>query len=462
MVINSDGMEDKMKIIIAILVFTVIVVLHELGHFLLSKKNGVGVTEFSVGMGPRIVTFVKTENGITGKIAPSQKYCDEREDWKDRTKYSWKLFPIGGSCMMIGEDEVNDAPNSFQKAGVWARISIIAAGPIFNFISAFIFSVILIGCIGYNPSVVTYVAPDSSAAEAGIKEGDRITEINGKSIKIGSDYGVFFSLHEVGDEKLKIKVTTAEGERKELLVDPNYSYYRLGFSYMANEEASATVTAIEKDSPMDKAGVKVNDIITAINGNKIEMAKDLADYLEANPLTEDTVTITYKRDGTEAKADITPSFVTIKSLQIAMNSREKGNLLEIVKYGASEIRFWIQTTVESLGMIVKGNVKKDDVSGVVGIVDMIGDTVDASPSLTDTLLNLLNIAILLSANLGVMNLLPFPALDGGRLVFLFIEVLRGKPIDQEKEGMVHLIGIVLLMLLMVFVTYNDIARIFAG
>ena len=455
-------MEDKMNIIIAILVFTVIVVLHELGHFLLAKKNGVGVTEFSVGMGPRLVTFVKTEKGLTGKIAASQKYCDGREDWKDRTKYSWKLFPIGGSCMMIGEDEVNDAPDSFQKAGVWARISIIAAGPIFNFISAFLFAVILVGCIGYNPSVVTYVSPNSAAAEAGIKIGDKITEINGKSIKIGADYGVFFSLHEIGDEALKIKYVTAEGEEKEALVDPNYSYYRLGYSYMANDEQATVVTAIEKGSPMDEAGIKVNDIITSINGKKMATAVDMAEYLEANPLTKETVTLTYERDGKETEVKITPAYVTIKSLQIAMNSREKGNILQIVQYGASEIRFWIQTTVQSLGMIVKGKVQKDDVSGVVGIVDMIGQTVDSSPTLADTLLNLLNIAILLSANLGVMNLLPFPALDGGRLVFLFIEVVRGKPIDQEKEGMVHLIGIVLLMLLMVFVTYNDIARIIAG
>ena len=143
-----------------------------------------------------------------------------------------------------------------------------------------------------------------------------------------------------------------------------------------------------------------------------------------------------------------------------MGAREKGNVLQVVKYGAVEIRFWIESTIKSLGMMVQGNVSKDDVSGVVGIVDMIGQTVDASPTIGDVLLNLLNIAILLSANLGVMNLLPLPALDGGRLVFLIIELFRGKPVDQEKEGMVHLIGIVLLMLLMVFVTYNDIVRIF--
>ena len=118
--------------------------------------------------------------------------------------------------------------------------------------------------------------------------------------------------------------------------------------------------------------------------------------------------------------------------------------------------------MKSLGRLVTGKVSKNDVSGVVGIVDYIGDTVDASQTAADALLNLLNIAIFLSANLGVMNLLPFPALDGGRLVFLFVEVFRGKPADQKIEGMVHLVGIILLMVLMIAVTYNDIARIITG
>lgn len=452
-----------MNIIIALLVFTVIVVLHELGHFLLCKKNGVGVTEFSVGMGPRLITFVKTEKGMTCKLVPSQKYCDSREDWKDRTKYSWKLFPIGGSCMMIGEDEVNEAPNSFQKKGVWARISIIAAGPIFNFISAFVFAIILLGCIGYNPSVVTYVSPDSSAAEAGIKEGDRITEINGDKIVIGSDYGVYFSLHKVGDEPLTVKYTTKEGEKKEAKVDPNYNYYRLGYSYGSNaKDEAATVSAVEKGSPMEKAGIKVGDTIVSINGEKTNTVKAMSEYLEKNPLTKEPVTLTYVRDKQEKTVEVTPYYATIKSLQISMGLREKGNVFKVVRYGASEIRFWIESTLKSLGMLIQGRVSKDEISGAVGIVDMIGTTVDASKTTADALLNLLNIAIFLSANLGVMNLLPFPALDGGRLVFLVIELFRGKPVDPEKEGIVHLIGIVLLMLLMVFVTYNDIARLIHG
>lgn len=450
-----------MNIVIALLVFTVIVVLHELGHFLLAKKNGVGVVEFSVGMGPRLLTWVKTDEKMTFKLLASQDYCEKREDWQGHTWYSIKLFPIGGSCMMVGEDEVNDAPDSFQKAGVWAKISIIAAGPIFNFISAFIFALILIGSIGYNPSVVTYVTPDSAVEKAGIQVGDRITEINGTKIQIGSDYGTYFALHDVGDEPMTIAYTTADGQEKGAKIDPHC--YRLGYTYASGKKnGEASVSAVEAGSPMEKAGIKVGDVITSINGTAIKTMEDMSEYLAKNPLTKDDVTIVYKRGDKSTEVKVTPRYSTIQSLQISMGSRVHGNVLDTVKYSGIEIKYLIKTTYQSLGRLLTGKTGMKDMSGVVGIVDFIGDAVDASPSTMDRLLNLLNIAIFLSANLGVMNLLPIPALDGGRLVFLFIEVFRGKPADQKIEGLVHLVGIVLLMALMIFVTYNDIIKIVTG
>ena len=107
-----------MNIVAALLIFTVIVVIHEFGHFLLAKKNGIEVTEFSVGMGPRLITLCKTNNGMVCKLFCSQKLFEEREDWQHITKYSWKLFPIGGSCAMVGEDMEDDSENSFNSKGV--------------------------------------------------------------------------------------------------------------------------------------------------------------------------------------------------------------------------------------------------------------------------------------------------------------------------------------------------------
>ncbi|MEG2871448.1 MAG: site-2 protease family protein, partial [Clostridium sp.] len=138
------------------------------------------------------------------------------------------------------------------------------------------------------------------------------------------------------------------------------------------------------------------------------------------------------------------------------------SVLTWVKYSTIELEYWIKMTFKSLGMIVKRQVSKDDIAGPVRIVSMIDDTVKQSSEygMMVVLVNLANMCMLLSANLGIMNLLPIPALDGGRLVFILLEAIRGKPIDREKEGMVHMAGMAFLMVLMVFVLFNDIQNMF--
>ena len=143
-------------------------------------------------------------------------------------------------------------------------------------------------------------------------------------------------------------------------------------------------------------------------------------------------------------------------------SRVKTNGIGVIKYSIAEVKYVIVMTVDSLGMLVTGKVKANELAGPVGIVDMIGSIYkDSAPSgFVTVFLSLASFSIMLSANLGVMNLLPIPALDGGRLVFLIIELFRGKPVDQNKEGIVHMIGFIALMILMVFVMFNDFSRIF--
>ena len=153
-----------MRIVIAVIIFSAIILFHELGHFLLAKKNHVVVTEFSLGMGPRLLSTVK-----------------------GGTRYSLKLLPLGGSCMMLGEDEDGDGPGSFNAASPWARIAIVAAGPIFNFIMAFLLAVIIVGCVGYVPAEVMQVEKGSPAEEAGLEEGDIIKKFDGYQVDIGND-----------------------------------------------------------------------------------------------------------------------------------------------------------------------------------------------------------------------------------------------------------------------------------
>ena len=368
-----------MNIIVAILIYTLIVVIHEFGHFLLAKKNGVGVIEFSVGMGPRIITYVKNENQSLLKFFMSQKAFEEIEGFDGITKYSWKLLPIGGSCMMVGEDEVVDAENAFGKKGVWARFWVIFAGPFFNFILAFVLSMVLISCAGYDAPIVPEVQEGYPMSEAGIEAGDRIVSINGDKISIFREITAFFQFNPIGEDTVLQIVYERDGEQKNAVIKP-----------IQNENGTWLVG------------------------------------------------------------------ITLRS------TYEEASLIEVVKYGFIEVKYWIDTTLQTIVQLITGNINKEEIAGPVGIVNMVGNVIEESSTYgaMALFLNILNMCILLSANLGVMNLLPIPALDGGRLVFILIEAVRGKPIDQEKEAMVHLIGLAALMLLMVFVMYNDIIRLF--
>ena len=343
-----------LSIIFAIIIFSILVLFHELGHFLLAKANGIRVNEFSLGLGPTIFGFTKGE-----------------------TKYSLKLLPFGGACMMEGEDETSEDDRAFNKKSVWARMSVVAAGPIFNFIMAFVFAMILIAFAGYDKPVLGGVIEGYAAEAAGLQEGDLIVKMNNKNIHFYRDISAYSIFH-VG-EPIEV-IYERDGERFTTNLTPIY-----------NEEAGRYLYGF-------------------IGGIRV-----------------------------------------------------KANPLEVVKYGFYELGYWISTTLESLKMLVTGGVSVNELSGPVGIVGSIAEGTEQAQQQGGPLsafLTILNWAILLSANLGVMNLLPIPALDGGRLVFLVIEAIRRKPMDPNKEGFVHMIGLLLLFALMFVVMANDIRKIF--
>ena len=436
--LGADGKLSKLlNILIAIIIFSVIVVFHELGHFLLAKKNGIEVTEFSLGMGPRLLSTVK-----------------------GNTRYSLKLFPIGGSCMMVGEDGEEDGPGSFGHASVWGRISVVAAGPIFNFILAFVFALIITSVMGYDPPKVLSVEENSPAEEAGLQVGDIITSFQGKHISIGRDISLYESLY--GMQQDQIKMTVKRDGKK---IDLNFKAasekkYMLGFSYVPDGEPE--ITEVFVDGAMMKAGVIAGDVITAVDGTKVSTGEELQAYLEEHPLGENTVTITVSRDGNEKEFTVQPTVRTQVSTGFVYNLyREKTNFFGVLKYSAVEVRYWISSTIDSLGLLIKGTFRVNDLSGPVGIVDAIGSSVEEAKSEGAVVMwmQMFYWAILLSANLGVMNLLPLPALDGGRLVFLLIEAVTKKKVNPNIEGMIHFAGFVLLMALMVFVFMNDLKRL---
>ena len=382
--IDMSRMEVTMgstNILIAILIFSVIILFHELGHFLLAKANKVGVIEFSLGMGPRIVSFAKIDGGFRLKFFGSSKYFEEHKEFEDHTIYSWKILPLGGSCMMLGEMENLENDKAFGKKSVLARMSIIFAGPFFNFILAFALALCVIGMVGYD---------------------------------------------------------------------------------------NAQITDVEVGMPIEQSGFQDGDIITEINGRNIVVNRELIYYLQFHPLSDAPVELKAERDGKEITATVTPKLVKndegqeVYRLGFAYGvGRTKTGLWDTVKYSAYEVKFWICTTMESLWQMITGKVSAKEISGPVGIIHTVGDVVDQSrkDGLKYVWLNIFSMGILLTANLGVVNLFPIPALDGGRLLFLIIEGIRKKPLPEKFESYVNAGGFALLMLLMVFTFANDILNL---
>lgn len=436
-----------MSIIVAILVFSIIVVIHELGHFLLAKMHGIGVVEFSIGFGPTIWGIQKRE-----------------------TKYSIKLLPFGGMCQMVGEDSEQNTlvDNAFYSKGVWQRFSVLFAGPFFNFILAFVLSLFVIGFVGYDAPTITSVNTGSPAEAAGLQAGDTIKKIGGDSVSIGREVDSYFLYHTITEKPMEV-VYVRDGERYSTTIEPVLTkQYLLGFSYYPYEDSAAKVLSVNENFPFHLAGILPEDVVTHINGVEVSTGAELSSYMDSHPLDGSVVAVTYERTTesgtTSTTVELTPLlYQEAYSVGFSYNlAREKTNALNTLKYSIIEVKYWIVTTVKNLGLLVTGQLSSNDVGGPVAIIGTIGDVYEQTSeqgNALDVVLQMAYITILLSANLGVMNLLPIPALDGGKLLFTLIEAVRGKPIDREKEGMVHLIGMILLMILMVVIFFNDIRNL---
>lgn len=430
-----------MNIILAILIFSLVVIIHEFGHYIFARIGGITVNEFSLGMGPRLFSF--------------DAYG---------TKWSVKLLPIGGSCMMEGEDAESNSEGAFGNKPVITRILTVFGGPLFNFILAFILSVIVIASSGYDISEVSSVIKGYPADISGIRKGDIITKINGKNITLGREVTSYFIFNPLSNKNLRVTVKRGDEVLDFNVLPQEKEKFVLGIKY-SNNDALARVEGLSEDSPLRVAGVTVGDTITSINGIKIDTGSSLFNYIEKYPFDGEPINIDLIQEDTNTSysVEVLPKSVgSSYTIGLASNvERRKANFFQSIYYGLNETKYMIVSTLESLKLLVTGAVKPKDIAGPVGIVSMIGDSYEQSKSagLAVILLNLAGISIMISANLGIMNLLPIPALDGGRLVFLFIELIRGKPIDQDKEGMVHFAGFVLLMILMVLILFNDILRI---
>ena len=353
-----------MAIIFAILIFSFLIFVHELGHFMAAKASGVQVNEFAMFMGPALVKWQRGE-----------------------TQYSIRCIPLGGFCAMEGENTDTDNPRSFQKAAWWKRLIILLAGAAMNFISGFlIFALVLSPSQGFvQPVIAEAEAGNTIVYEEGLHIGDRILKIDGNRVFISSDTNLLFGLH-----------------------------------------------------PGDS-----HDLVVERDGKKIHL-NDFPMQLHEFANADGSVSMRY-------------------GIRFAYQEKTLGSLLS---YTWNTCLSVVQSVKLSLQMLLGGQAGLNDVAGPVGIVQMMNTTAQASATVLDAVLNLLYFGAFISVNLAVMNLLPIPALDGGRAVALLltvaIESVTRKKINPKYEGYIHAAGMVLLLGFMAVVMFKDIFVIFKG
>lgn len=351
-----------MGIVIAIIIFGLIVTVHEFGHFICAKLSGIRVLEFSVGMGPKLLQKKKGE-----------------------TAYSLRLLPVGGYCAMEGEDADTDDERGFRKAKLWKRMIVLVAGATMNFILGFL---LLIGMVCMMAKVPT----TEISGFSGEKNEDGTITYYAESYESGLRHG---------DKFIKI-----DGTRIFSLLDINYIF--------------STTTLDTHDVVVERDGERIELTDVRFNDTKNGGTMDFGNvYVDKNPLT------VIKGSG--------DFFMSM------------GHLVGL-----------------SLKQMLSGKMEKEEISGPVGVVSTISETAQEGETLADKVFNLLYMAALITINVGIFNLLPIPGLDGGRLLFCFIELVRRKPVKPEHEGYVHLAGMALLFGVMIFATYNDIVRLITG
>ncbi len=347
--IRRDGYRKENKrmhiisgILAAIVIFAVLVAVHEGGHFFAAKAVGIRVNEFSIGMGPQIFKRRKNE-----------------------TEYSLRAFPIGGYVALEGENEASEDEHAFQNQPGWAKVLVLAAGPAMNFLLAVVILGILITWSGTSiSSEVADVISGSPAYEAGLRQGDVITAINGETVDTGRE------------------------------------------AYLALQDAS-------------ESGDTVSIRFVNTDGEE-QTAKDIA-FAE--------------QDGSRI---------------VGIHFKRLHNPFQGMWYGLKNSVLMEKQMLVVLGQMVIGQGSADDVVGPIGIVSMVDETARVG------MVNLIYLLALLSLNLGLVNILPFPALDGGRLLFVLIRAVTGERISDEAEAGIHFAGLMILFALMILITLKDV------
>ncbi len=403
-----------------------LVFIHEGGHFLVAKLCKVKVNEFAIGFGKTVWQKKKGE-----------------------TKYALRLIPLGGFVNMEGEEEHSEAEGSFSKASIPKRIAIVLAGGLVNIIFGLLVYFLLTSATGqFASQKIAALQVGYGAEQAGIMAGDEIIRINNKKINRREDISKILEDANGADVSVTVK---RNNEEINYTVTPTNIPSRDTGIYLGvqGENVTTKIVGIYPSSPAEKAGIQVNDIIKSVNGKDVE--DDPYKIVEYIAESTQEVEFELQRDNETLKISVMPNTVNIYYLGVQFELAEK-NIVNSIHYAFWETVDFSASIVDNLKMLFTGKVSANQLMGPVGISGVVAET--------NGIKDFINILALISLSLGVTNLLPFPPLDGGKIVILLIEAIRRKPINEELEMKIQLLGFAILITLSIFVTYNDILRIF--
>lgn len=405
-----------------IFVLGFLVLIHEGGHFLVAKLFKVKVNEFSIGFGKQILAKQTKE-----------------------TKYTFRIFPFGGYVSMLGEEEKSEEERSFSKQSIPKRIGILAAGGIVNILFGLIVYFVLIACMGnFASRTVDYLVEDYGAEIAGILPNDEIVEINGKHVFIVQDLNK--ELAKIGKKEVNLKVKR-NGELKNIKVLPTEVKQKTIGVYFDTAKQTK-VTYMGENSP-SKNLLEIGDIVLEINGQDVR--DNYEKLVEAIKNSESDIVLKVDRKGEEKEVTVVPKEISSYYIGAIFKPANK-NFITRMYYSWFTTGDFAISIVDNVKTLFKGKVSTNQMMGPIGISKTVVST--------NTLYDFVYLLSLISLSLGVTNLLPFPALDGGKIFILLIEAIRRKPMKENTEILIQMIGFSLLILLSIYISYIDILRFF--
>ena len=427
-----------MGIIVGILILSVMMIVHELGHYLTGRKLGFTIEEFSIFMGP--VLFSWERNGI---------------------KYSIKLFPIGASVRFAGEfsdDEPGSAdPGHFYNRPLWARATVIATGPALNLLSGILAFFIMFVSFGYTIPLIASVPDLSLASEAGIEAGDRILEINGTRVRTTLDYSAE-TMFIQKDEAMVLVVRSADQTTRTVTLNPAYrDAYRLGITVTTGSDGRIAIESVDPDSNNGNPVLQAGDIILSANGAS---STDMQAFSKAVANSKgEPMQVSILRDGSEQTVTMQATRYSdpVDTGIYFASSQAAGPAI-----GQSFQWSWsiVKVTFKSIGAMFSGTIMpQDTLSGPVGVVSMISDVVSEEQPFVEKIYQLLWMFAIISVTLGFMNLLPIPPLDGHHLILIVVEAIRGKRLPDRVQNLIGMVGIAFIILLALTALMFDVLRL---